>query len=150
MGMHNSTDRLRKTINALTHFYEERHQRMQGRLGEYERTFDPDVAEYTDQNPDEPYYDYIEELSDGVDQVCEELGVELEPLPPGRPEDASDEQLMAGARLMKWNIDVRDRESGEFVGRFEWAMYHRHDRFAIPGPPQLTYLKARGGNTMIV
>ncbi|PSG98026.1 hypothetical protein BRD56_02370 [Thermoplasmatales archaeon SW_10_69_26] len=150
MGMHNSTDRLRKTINALTHFYEQRHQQMQAKLGRYEQAFDPEVAEYTDKDPDGPYYDFIEELSEGVDQVCEELGVELDPLPPGDVENKSDEQLMAGARLMKWNVDVHDRDSGQFIGRFEWAMYHRHDRFSIPGPAQLTYLKARGGNTMVV
>ncbi len=149
-GMHNSTDRMRKVIRALTRFYEEKHHAMQGREREFAEDFDPDISEYAEEDPDGAYYDYIEELSRGVDQVLEELGVELEPKPPGEPEDASDETLMAGARILKWNIDVVDRESGEFVGRFEWGMYHRHDRFAIPGPPQITYLKARGGNTMIV
>lgn len=148
--MHNSTDRMRKVIRALTRFYEEKHHKMKGREREFAAEFDPDVSEYADVDPDEAYYSYIDEMSKGVELVLEELGVELDPVPPGDPAEASDETLMAGARIVKWNIDVHDRESGQFVGRFEWGMYHRHDRFAIPGPPQITYLKARGGNTMIV
>lgn len=148
--MHNSTDRMRKIIRGLTRFYEGKHQQMQGREREYKERFDPDVAEYSDQDPDGPYYDYIEELSEGIDELLEELGIELDPIPPGTPEEASDELLTAGTRMLKWNVEVYDSEQGEFVGRLEWGMYHRHDRFAVPGPAQITYLKARGGNTMIV
>jgi hypothetical protein len=150
MGMHNSTDRMRKLISALTHFYQERHDQIQHRQADLEGNFDPDVPEYSSDDIDEPYYEYVRMLSEGVEEVCEQLGVELDPIPPGEPADASDELLSAGARMLKWNIEVHDRESGEFVGRLEWGLYHRHDRFSIPGPPQLTYLKARGGNTMIV
>ncbi len=148
--MHNSTDRMRRVIRGLTKFYEEKHYAMQGREHEFSHAFDPDISEYSDEDPDHAYYAYIEELSKGVDAVLEELGVELDPLPPGSPDEVTDETLMAGARILKWDIEVRDRETGQFVGRLEWGMYHRHDRFAIPGPPQVTYLKARAGNTMIV
>ncbi len=149
-GMHNSTDRMRRVIRGLSKFYEEKHYRMQGREHAFKEMFDPTVSEYSDEDPDHAYYAYIKELSQGVDQVLEELGVKLDPIPPGKPEDGSDETLMAGARMLKWDIEVLDRETGQYVGRLEWGMYHRHDRFAIPGPPQITYLKARAGNTMIV
>jgi hypothetical protein len=150
MGMHNSTDRMRRVIRGLTTFYEEKHHALKGQQRAFADEFDPDVSELGGRDPDEAYYAYIEELSKGVDEVLEELGVELEPVPPGDPEEATDETLMAGARMLKWNLEVVDRETGEFVGRLEWGMYHRHDRFAIPGPPQITYLKAAAGNTMIV
>lgn len=150
MGMHNSTDRMRKVIAALSRFYHHRFEQMKARVGEFEGQFDPEISEYSDQDPDGAYYAYIEAMSQGVEEVLSELGVRLDPVPPGDPSEGSDELLMAGARLLKWDIKVYDASSGEFVGLLEWAMYHRHDRFAIPGPAQITYLKARGGNTMIV
>jgi hypothetical protein len=148
MGMHNSTDRMRNLIKALSQFYEGRHQKLQSRMHEFEDMFDPDTSYGED--PDEAYYAYVRELSEGVDEICEEVGVEIDPVPPGEPEDAKDELLTAGARMLKWTVEVTDRETGEFVGRLEWGLYHRHDRFSVPGPAQVTYLKARGGNTMIV
>lgn len=150
MGMHNSTDRMRRVIRGLTKFYEQKHAALQGQQHKFADQFDPEIGEYSEEDPDEAYYGYIEELSRGLDAVLEELNVKLDPVPPGDPEDATDETLMAGARMIKWNVEVLDRETGQFVGRLEWGMYHRHDRFSIPGPPQITYLKARAGNTMIV
>ena len=75
---------------------------------------------------------------------------------PGRVETleacvrALDDTLIGGARLLKRKIAGHDAKTGEYLGRFEWALYHRHDRFAVPGPAQITYLQARPGKTIMV
>ena len=148
--MHSTTDRMRTVIGALTHFYNQRYEDLRGQHERFAEGFDPNLAEFGDGRVDAPYVAYINELSQGVDQVLAQLNVKIQPIPPGNIEEASDEVLMAGARMLKWVIAVSDATSGEYLGRFEWAIYRRHDRFAVPGPAQLSYLKARGGRTMMV
>lgn len=151
MGMHNATDRMRNVIKALSKFYHLRHQELQNTSTSFGDAFDPEVEYWEDEGSvDEPYFAYVDALSEGIEELLAELKVSLDPIPPGRPQDTNHETLMAGAHMLKWDIEVNDAESGQFVGRLEFALYHRHDRFSVPGPAQITYLKSRGGQTMMV
>lgn len=151
MGMHNATNRMRRVIKGLSHFYHLKHQELQGDERAYAKSFDPEVEYWEDEGSiDEPYFRYIADMSDGIEELLAEMGVTLDPVPPGLASEAKHETLMAGAHMLKWDIEVHDADSGQFVGRLEFALYHRHDRFSVPGPAQISYIKSRGGQTMMV
>lgn len=151
MGMHNATDRMRKVIKGLSRFYHLKYQQLQGDEGRYSGDFNPDAEYWEDEGSvDQPYLSYINDLSEGIDELLAEMGVTLDPVPPGLASEVKHETLMAGAHMLKWDIEVHDADSGQFIGRLEWALYHRHDRFSVPGPAQISYIKSRGGRTMMV
>ncbi|MDX1612365.1 MAG: hypothetical protein R3185_08340, partial [Candidatus Thermoplasmatota archaeon] len=149
--MHNAANRMRRVIRALSKFYHLKHDAMQGRIKEFSADFNPELEYWEGEaDLDEPYYRYVAAMSEGIDELLAELKIKLSPVPPGVPGEAGHETLMAGAHMLKWDIEVEDAESGQYIGKLEFALYHRHDRFAVPGPAQISYLKARGGRTMMV
>lgn len=148
--MQHATDRMHQVIATLGRFYARRYDELRPQMERFGADFTPDPFGTGVANIDGPYYAYITELSQGIDDVLAKLKVRLEPVPPGPSAAANDEVLMAGVRALKWDISVIDAPSGEYLGLLQWALYRRHDRFAVPGPAQLTYLKARGGRTVMV
>ncbi len=112
-------------IDALNGFYAQRHQMLKGEESDFLKRFR--------ERGDPTYGQYFARLEQGREAYLDRLGVRIEH---GNFEDSWEETLQAGERVRLTPAEIVSRDSRP-IGRVIVALYHRHDRFEVPRPPEV-------------